>query len=207
MRGKMYMTDALDPAFSYKEIEEYIDSHIVYDEEADECLHDNHLEDGLLLKEGEPLSPPIVFRESSSSYGARPKAGSHPHFRSLNHVLDEIEESFQERLIRLANERDLSNAEIYKRANLSKQHFSKILRNKDYRPQKGTAIALALALHLNLDETRDFLARAGYALSPCSRRDLIVRYFIEHEYYDLDEVNITLYDHGEEPLNKEVRCE
>lgn len=121
--------------------------------------------------------------------------------RSLDDVINQVDETFSERLIRLANERNLTNVEIYKRANIRRQLWSKIISNKDYQPKKNTAIVLALALHLNLDETRDFLSRAGYALSPSSKGDLIVQFFIENNYYDLQDIDQALYDHGEEPLS------
>ena len=121
--------------------------------------------------------------------------------RNLSDVMKEVDETFSERLIRLANERNLKNAEIYKRANIRRQLFSKIISNKDYQPKKETAIVLALALHLNLDETKDFLSRAGYALPRSSQRDLVIKFFIENEYYDVLDIDQALYDHGLEPLS------
>lgn len=121
--------------------------------------------------------------------------------RSLTDVMKEVDETFSERLIRLATERNLTNVEIYKRANIRRQLFSKIISNKDYQPKKETAIVLALALHLNLDETKDFLSRAGYALSRSSQRDLVIKFFIENEYYEVLDIDQALYDHGLEPLS------
>lgn len=121
--------------------------------------------------------------------------------RSLTDVMNEVDETFSERLIRLATERNLTNVEIYKRANIRRQLFSKIISNKDYQPKKETAIVLALALHLNLDETKDFLSRAGYALSRSSRRDLVIKFFIENGYYEVLDIDQALYDHGLEPLS------
>ena len=121
--------------------------------------------------------------------------------RSLTDVMKEVDETFSERLIRLATERNLTNVEIYKRANIRRQLFSKIISNKDYQPKKETAIVLSLALHLNLDETKDFLSRAGYALSRSSRRDLVIKFFIENGYYEVLDIDQALYDHGLEPLS------
>ena len=90
-----------------------------------------------------------------------------------------------------ANKKD---SEIYKKAGLSKQHFSKIRNNPEYRPTKPTAIALALALELDLEQTKDLIGRAGYALSNSSKFDLIVRYFIENHVYDIVQINIALYE-------------
>ena len=86
------------------------------------------------------------------------------------------------------------DSEIYKKANLSKQHFSKIRNNPDYKPTKQTAIALALALELNLEQTKDLIGRAGYALTNSSRFDLSIRYFIEQKNYNVVEINIALYE-------------
>lgn len=119
--------------------------------------------------------------------------------RSLEDVLAQLGETFQQRLLRLVDERGLSDVEVYKRANLDRKLFSKIRCNKNYKPKKKTALALAIALELNLDETRDLLGRAELALSPSSRFDLIVEYFIRMEVYDIYAINLALFQH-EEPL-------
>ena len=85
-------------------------------------------------------------------------------------------------------------ARIYKKAGLTKQHFSKIRNNPDYKPTKPTAIALALALELDLEQTRDLIGRAGYALTNSSKFDLIIRYFIEKKNYNIVEINMALYE-------------
>ena len=86
------------------------------------------------------------------------------------------------------------SSEIYKKANLSKQHFSKIRSNPNYKPTKATALALAIALELDLDKTKDLLGRAGFALTNSSKLDLIVRYFIENRNYNILEINMALYE-------------
>ena len=89
-----------------------------------------------------------------------------------------------------------SNAEVYKRAIVTKQLFSKIKLNLNYHPDKATAMRLCVGARLNLDETRDLLARAGYALSPCDKRDIIFSFFIEHHIFDMIEIDIALEEHG-----------
>ena len=112
--------------------------------------------------------------------------------KRIRHASD----TFQEYLFYLIESKGLKNSEVYKRAIISKQHFSKIKQNSEYHPDKATAIRLCVGAKLNLDETKDLLARAGYALSPCDKRDIIFSYFIEHGVYDMIEIDIVLEEFG-----------
>ena len=120
--------------------------------------------------------------------------------RSLDDVVMQLGETFQERLFGLIDEKGLGDVEVYKKANLDRKLFSKIRCNVDYRPRKTTALALAVALELNLDETKDLLARAEMALSPSSKFDLIITYFIEREIYDIYTINLALFQHDQPML-------
>ena len=109
-------------------------------------------------------------------------------------------ETFQQRLLHLIDERHLTDVEVYKKANLDRKLFSKIRCNTAYRPKKKTAVALAIALELNLEETKDLLERAEMALSPSSRFDLIITWFILHQNYNIYDINVALFDRGEDTL-------
>jgi len=113
---------------------------------------------------------------------------------SLEDLLRQEDAGFSETLLKLIDQSGKKDSYVYKRANLSKQHFSKIRNNPGYKPTKATALALAIALELNLEETRDLIGRAGYALTNSSKFDLIIRYFIERGIYDVVQINITLYE-------------
>ena len=115
---------------------------------------------------------------------------------ALEERMKHMSDSFQEYLFYLIESKDLSNADVYKSAYLTKQLFSKIKLNPDYHPDKGTALRLCVGARLNLDETKDLLARAGYALSPCDKRDVIFSFFIEQEIYDMLDIDIALEEYG-----------
>ena len=118
---------------------------------------------------------------------------------ALSDLLRMRDESFQQRLFRMIDERGLTDAEVYRRANLDRKLFSKIRCNEAYSPKKKTALAFAIALGLNLDETTDLLRTAGYALSSSNLFDLIVRYCIENRIYSIIDVNALLFQY-DQPL-------
>ena len=117
--------------------------------------------------------------------------------RSLDDVIKNIDKTFMELVFSFADERGISDVELQKKANLDRKAFSKLKCGTTKNPSKSTALALSVALKLSLDDTKDLLSRAGLALSPCSKQDLIVQYFIEREAYDIFEINIALFEHGE----------
>ena len=112
---------------------------------------------------------------------------------SLDDLLNDLDAGFSETLLKLIDRTGKKDSEIYKKANVDRKLFSKIRNNPNYKPSKATAIAFAIALELNLDETKDFIARAGFALSHSNKFDVIIEYFIKQKKYDIFEINEALF--------------
>ena len=138
---------------------------------------------------------PAGFARSKEAMYAEPAnySGSAP-------AAFELDEGFSELLFQLIDERGWKDADCYKKANVSKQVFSNIRSNPQYLPSKTTVLALAIALELDLDETKKLLERAGYAISHSSLADVIVEYFIIHKRYNIFEINQTLFEHDQKIL-------
>ena len=118
---------------------------------------------------------------------------------SLDRLVGNLDEPFSQMLLKLIDAKNMTDVQVYKRANLDRKLFSKIRSKKGYMPSKRTAIALAFALELTLSETEDFLKRAGYALSHAVKFDVIVEYFITRSRYDVFEINEVLFEY-DQPL-------
>ena len=164
----------------FSEVEEYVDANYVHE----------------TLANAAPRSPGEGRFEGRTGFLGGIAERS---YDSLDDLMGHVAETWQEILLKTIDEKGYSDIEVYKRANVDRKLFSKIRSNQAYQPKKITAVAFALALRLDLDETRDFLARAGYALSPSSRFDLIIEYFIKKRVYDSYTINLALFEH-DQPL-------
>lgn len=117
--------------------------------------------------------------------------------KSLDEVLGDAGETFQQRLFKLIDASGMDDVTVYKKANVDRKVFSRIRCKADYKPKKKTAVAFAVALELDLPTTLDLLSRAEIAFSPSSRFDLIVTYFITNRIYDIYEINTALFKYGQ----------
>ena len=111
----------------------------------------------------------------------------------LSEMLENLDAGFSETLLKLIDRTGRKDSEIYKKANIDRKLFSKIRNNLDYKPSKSTALAFAFALELDIEETQDFIGRAGFALSPSSKFDVIVEFFLINENYNIYELNEVLF--------------
>ncbi|MBO6041070.1 MAG: macro domain-containing protein, partial [Oscillospiraceae bacterium] len=201
----LFNADAFDLAGSlFTDVKSYVDENYVGAREAEEYRIDR-------IPASENAPPESMLRESARrlTLARRRKAYSSeaPHAApreeseareeaSLEEILKRRDKTFSEYLLELLKKRSGRDSEVYKRAEVSKQLFSKILSNPDYQPTKSTAIQIAIGLELNVKQTQDLLGRAGYALTRSSRTDLVVQYYISRGIYSVSFINEALYDCG-----------
>lgn len=160
----------------------YVDEHRMYEREACNVLEESRCSSSICIEKEITLSKSISIR------------------RILDDVVNHIDETFSEMLMRLIDERKMNDSEAYKKANVDRKLFSKIRINKDYGPSKPTVLAFAIALELNFDETKDLLLTAGFALSDSSKFDIIIKFFIEEGDYDIFRINEALFAFDQKTL-------
>lgn len=132
-------------------------------------------------------------RKINASAPRESKAKSSSDFRNLKEFLKQNDAGFKDTLLKYIDCAGKKDSEVYKKANVDRRLFSKILNVQGYNPSKPTAIAFAIALELNLEETKDLIGRAGYTLSQASTFDRIIEFFILEENYDIYEINEALF--------------
>ena len=116
-----------------------------------------------------------------------------PHHISLEDMLSEMDDNFAVMLLKLIDVKGITDVECYKKANVSKQTWYKIMNEKDYKPSKNTVISFAIALELSLEEAKHLLATVGFTLSKSSKFDIIIEYFLVSGEYDIFTINETLF--------------
>ena len=122
--------------------------------------------------------------------------------KSLSEILDHTGDTFQQTLFKLIDASGMDDVAVYKKANIDRKVFSSIRCNANYKPRKKTAVALAIALELDLPTTLDLLSRAGMTFSPSSKFDLIIKYFIQNRQYDIFKIDAALFRYGQTTLGE-----
>lgn len=156
----------------FRSVQSYIDEHYVQQFEMLEC------------RRAYPAPRPMMAASAPAEKSRK----------SLREMLEKTDAGFSETLLKLIDQTSKKDSAIYNKANVSRQHFSKIRNNPNYKPTKATAVAFAMALELDLAQTQDLIGRAGYALANSCKFDVIIRYFIQEKNYDLMQINAVLFE-------------
>ena len=187
-------------AYDYGEHEEAFDDEFLYDKSISayqEATEIPRAPTSFSKRRGCPSFPQLKRDEKIRGGSSQ---ASQLQRQSLDDVISALGLTFQQQLLGLIDAKGFTDSQVYRKANLDRKLFSKIRCNKDYKPSKLTALSLAIALELNLDEATDLLGRAGLALSPSNLTDMIIKYCITHQIYDIYDVNALLYEHDQQLL-------
>ena len=183
------------------DIKQYIDDHTVRATAIKEYTDDTRYLPEYIGNDSTAVEYKITQPEGNGGKSKRAFSTPLPHpGKSLKAILDEPGLTFQQKLFELIDKSGMDDVTVYKRANVDRKVFSTIRCHVDYKPKKKTAVALAIALKLDLPAMQDLLARAGFAFSPSDKFDLIIAYCVENKVYDIYKVNTALFDNGQPTL-------
>ena len=182
----------------FADVKEYISENLIIREDRNERLkHAATMADILTAREKAQAKKPYIAEYSASMPAMPHTAPNIPPGggteADINNLFRNMDASFSEYLLTLIDKSGMTDAQVYKKANVDRKLFSKIRSNPQYRPSKTTAVAFAIALGLDMNGTRDLIGRAGYALTHSSKFDIIIEYFLTRKNYNIFEINEVLF--------------
>ena len=177
------------------DVKSYIDEHYVAEHRRSE-YGSNYGDRIRRRREEELLYCEGICEEAT----VRPEAPLRQLEDSLNRRLHEQHETFTQSMLRIMQEHDWYDTDVYNRIAMDRKTFNKIKNNPEHHPQRKTALQLAIGLRLNLDLASDFIGKAGYAFSRSSKSDVILTYCIENQIMDTFQIDAILDQFGEPAL-------